>query len=176
MDSVTRRTIEVSGSITAAITATIAIVTAILVAIAPTAEAATKQIFSGTLCESLYDKDSIYGAGIHYQYGGIWNQSTTNWAYIDCPVPRANGFSSGTIADLEVAVTDTDGDMWCQAINRNRYDGAVAVETAYSGGTGNRIIDFGSVAGTSYEGHITVFCVLPKNGGKVHSISVDINE
>lgn len=136
---------------------------------------ATKETFSGTLCESLYDFSWPYGAGIAYQYGAIWNRSSTDWAYVDCPVPRANGFSSGTIADLEVSVTDTSGDMWCSVANMDRYGSAVATETVYSSGTGNRTLDFGSVAGSTYEGYINVFCVLPKNGGRVNSIVVDLN-
>lgn len=137
--------------------------------------AVTKQTFSGTQCESVYSASTVYGAGIGYQYGAIENNSSTHWGYIDCPVPRANGYSSGTIADLEVSVTDTDGGMWCTAINRNRFGDTVASETVYSTGTGDRVLDFGSVAGTAYEGYITVFCVLPKSGGKIHSIVLDLN-
>ncbi len=136
---------------------------------------ASKETFSGTMCESLYDNTWPYGENVTYQYGAIWNRSSTHWGYVDCPVPRANGYSSGTIADLEVSVTDPSGDMWCTAINRNRYGDTVGSETVYSSGTGNRILDFGSVSGTAYEGYITVFCVLPMNGGRVNSIVVDLN-
>lgn len=139
------------------------------------AQAATKETFSGTQCESLYDANSPYGEHVDYQYGAIINRSSTYWGYIDCPVPRANGYSSGTISDLEVSVTDTDGSMWCTVINRDRFGDTVASETVNSTGTGDRVLDFGGVAGSAYEGYITVFCVLPRSGGKVHSIVVDLN-
>lgn len=138
--------------------------------------AATKQIFGGTLCKSLYNVNEVYGENIDYQYGSIFNESSTRWGYINCPVPRANGYSSGNVLDLEVSVTDTNGNMWCSAQVRDRYGNVTGSETAYSSGTGNRILDFGSVpGGAPYEGFVDLFCVLPMDGGAIHSISVDFN-
>lgn len=144
-------------------------------AFAPLCHAVTKETFSGTLCESVYGPTTTLGANVAYQYGAIINRSRTDWAYVDCPVPRANGNTSGTIRDLEVSITDSEGNMWCTAVNYDRFGTSVASETVYSSGTGNRILDFGTVAGSSYEGYISVFCVIPKNGGRINSIAVDLN-
>lgn len=147
------------------------------VVFAVNAEAATKQIFGGTMCESVYNATSIYGEKMVYQYGSLWNRSDSNWGYVECAVPRANGYSTGTVADLEVSVTDTYGGMWCSAQVRNRYGDVIGSETVTSTGTGKRILDFGSVpGGAPYEGYLSVFCVVPKNSGAIHSISVDFNE
>jgi hypothetical protein len=138
--------------------------------------AATKQTFGGALCESSYNVNSTYGESVDYHFGSIYNNSNSVWGYIHCPVPRANGYSSGSVADLEVSVTDTDGNMWCSAYVRNRYGAVIGSETVNSSGTGNRILDFGSVAGGApYEGYLDIFCVLPRNGGALHSIAVDFN-
>ena len=139
-------------------------------------QAATKQTFGGTLCESVYNVTEAYGENIGYQYGSIINSSNTRWGYIDCPVPRANGYTSGNVLDLEVSVTDTSGNMWCSAHVRDRYGNISGSETVYSSGTGDRILDFGSLpGGAPYEGFVNIFCVLPKSGGAIHSISADFN-
>ncbi len=140
------------------------------------AQAATKQTIGGTVCESVYNVNSVYGASVGYQYGAINNRSSSRWGYIDCPIDRTNGYSSGSISDLEISVTDTDGDMWCTAIVRDRYGEMVGSKTVNSSGTGKRVLDFGAVpGGAPYEGFANVFCVLPKQGGAIHSISVDFN-
>jgi len=72
-----------------------------------------QEIFDSTLCQSLYNMNEIYGENIDYQYGAIFNENSTRWGYINFPVPRANGYSSGNVLDLEVSVTDTNGNMWC---------------------------------------------------------------
>lgn len=148
----------------------------ILLLLAPAiASAATKQTFSGTLCESLYDVNSVLGESIDYQYGALWNRGSADWGYVQCAVPRANGYASGTISDFEVTVTDTVGAMWCSVSTLDRYGNYIASETVNSTGTGQRVLDFGSIAGPPYEGFIDLFCVVPLRGGAIHSYVVDIN-
>lgn len=133
---------------------------------------ASKQVFPGSVCENNYPPNSSYGTGIYRTYGTSRN-SASNWRYMWCPIDRANGANSSGATDLEISVIDPTGDMWCQATSYNRYGTSNAVTEMRSvSGSGNRIIDFGSLPGGFYEGYYAVFCVVP-TGGSITSISVD---
>lgn len=146
-----------------------------LIGLSSEAMAASKTVIHGSDCENNYPPNSSLGTDLYQSATGLRNGSTS-WRYIVCPIPNVQGFSSGTLTDVDVAVYSTNPDMWCRVGSYDRYLSTGNVSALReANGTGNRNIDFGNPGLTSYyEGSFYVFCVLPA-GGYIRSIAVDQN-
>jgi len=144
-------------------------------AVATPADAADDKSFHGTSCTSIYPADDFYGTGIYQETSGIRNGST-GWRYIQCPIVRDNTVNVNGAADVEAAVSDNSGQMWCYAMSLDRFGSAVdsAFLSIPSPGT-NRVLDFALNLNQSINrGTYVIQCAFPP-GAYLHSYYINEN-
>lgn len=137
-----------------------------------TSSAATKVVFTGSICQNVSPPESSLATGVDYAQGRV-NNSSSGYRYVTCPLARMNG-GGGGITDIEVSIrtNSSNSGTFCQAITGDRYTNNVNSESLDANASGNQILDFGSLSGASYEGTYWVFCSLAP-GASVTSIVVD---
>lgn len=134
---------------------------------------AVEQIYHGSSCQNIYPPQGTLGQNVYSGPEGLYfgdaATAVGSWRYIVCPLDRRNVTNTNGIRNVEIALTNRSGGMWCSVSSQDRFGGYVRRVTR-TPMLGRRLVSWGSTvnASTAY-GSYSVFCVLG-SGDTIHTI------
>jgi hypothetical protein len=105
----------------------------------------------------------------YYFYGAIGNPSQTDWMYLDCPLPRSSGFTSGGVNVIDQNAY-TGFDVTCTEVGVHWNSTSISYYTAGTrnssgAGTQQQYLNFSSSSVGAFPTVYYYSCAIPPTYG-----------
>lgn len=142
---------------------------ALLFALSASVSASDRKIHMGTMCQPLSPN---YASQLTYFSDNIFNNSSTSYAYISCPIVRDNTQNTnGTRLAYVRVQSNAARSLSCGLHSRSSTGGFVAYRSAATTSSSVTSLNV-DVSASSILGTYSIFCSVPP-GGRVYSYDID---